>query len=220
MEQDIPASDTIASRDPTLLRSRRWLVAFVAIVFAVVAVGSTFLAVHYHRQVDRLRSPVTASASPGPSSSPTQAQAQTSPASVTVVPASPPPLSVHSYDLTVVGQPPATVYLTPASTQGGDSTLGQLLITALVRSGRPGVTYSLSGGDCDTNSSVVWAQGAADATGTAFLTGHDWTLPKADQYTLELDASPPPTPPARPGPGIEGDFVLGQASRYNGEPCS
>jgi hypothetical protein len=218
VEQDIPALDTIASRGPTLLRSRHWLVASVGIVLAVVAVGSTFAAVHYHRQVDRLKSPVTASH--GPSSSPTQIQAQTSPASVTVAPASPPPLSMHSYDLTAVGQLRATVYLTTASTDGGDSTLGQLLITALVRSGRPGATYRLNGGDCDTNSSVVWAQGVADATGTAFLTGQDWTLPKADQYTLELDASLSATPLARPGPGIEGEFVLGQASRYNGEPCS
>jgi len=218
VEQDIPESDTIASRDPTLPRSRRWLVVFVASVLAVAAVGSTFAAVHYHRPVDRLRRPVTASH--GPSSSQTQAQAQTSPASVTVGPASPPPLSMHSYDLTVVGQLHATVYLTTASTDGGDSTLGQLLITALVRGGRPAATYRLNGGDCETNSSVVWAQGVADATGTAFLTGQDWALPKADQYTLELDASPSATSPARPGPGIEGEFMLGQASRYNGEPCS
>lgn len=217
MEQDIPESDTIASPDPTLLRLRRWLGVFVATVLAVAAVGSTLAAVRYHRQADQLRRPVTAS--PGPSSSPTQAQAQASPASVTVAPASPPPLSVHSYDLTVVGQLNPTVYLTTASTDGGDSTLGQLLITALVRGGRPAATYRLSGGDCETNSSMVWAQGVADATGTAFLTGHDWALPKSDQYTLELDASPSATSPARLG-GIEGEFVLGQASRYLGEPCS
>ena len=219
VEHDLPVRDTIASRDPTLAGSRRWLVAFVVIVLAVVAVGSTFAAVHYHRQVDRLRSRVIAS--PGPSSSPTQARAQTSPASVPVAPASPPPLNMHSYDLTVVGQPPTTVYLATASTDGGDSTLGQLLITGLVRGGRPGATYSLNGGDCDTNSSVVWAKGVADATGTAFLTGQEWTLPKADQYTLELDASPSTTSSLAPrGGGMEGEFVLGQASRYNGEPCS
>jgi hypothetical protein len=218
VEHDIPTPDTIASPDPTLLRSHRWLVAFAAIL-AVAAVGSTFAAVHYHRQVDRLRSPVTASASRGPSSSPSPAQAQKSPTRVSVAPESPPPLSVDSYDLTVAGQPPATLYFTTASAVGGDSTLGQLLITALVRGGRPGATYRLNGGDCDTNSTVVWAQGVADATGTAFLTGPDWVLPKADQYTLELDASLSATSPARIG-GIEGEFVLGQASRYLGEPCS
>ncbi|MGH8889739.1 MAG: hypothetical protein ACRDV3_08255, partial [Acidothermaceae bacterium] len=115
MAQDRPTSDTIASRDSTLFWSRRWLVAFVTIILALVAVGSTFAALHYHRQVDRLRGVV--SASPGPSSSPSQAQAETSPASVPVGPASPPPLSMHSYDLAVAGQQlPVTVYFTTAST--------------------------------------------------------------------------------------------------------
>jgi hypothetical protein len=218
VEQDIPLSETIASPEPTLLRSRRLLVACAAIL-AVAAIGSTFAAVHYRRQVDRLRGLVTATASSGPSSSPDQAQGPGSPATVTVAPESPPPLSVHNYDMTVGGQPPTTVYLTTASTEGGGSSLGQLLITALVRGAQPGATYRLGGGDCDTNSSVVWAQGVADATGTAFLTGQAWTLPKADQYSLALDASPSPASPPRGG-GIEGEFVLGQASRYNGEPCS
>jgi hypothetical protein len=223
VEQDDPGSETIASRDSDVLRSRHRLVAVAAIVFAAVAVGSTLAAVHYHRQVARSHSPISASQAPHrPSVAPTDTLVHASPTSGTVVPASPPPLSMHSYDLATVGRLRATVYLTTASTDSGDSTQGQLLITALVRGGRPGTTYRLTGGDCDVNSSTdtVWAQGVADATGTAFLTGPDWTLPKADHYTLALKAAPSATSAIRPEPGIEGVFVLGQASRYNAQPCS
>ena len=79
------------------------------------------------------------------------------------------------------------------------------------------MTYQLTGGSCDVNPPVdiVWAQGVADANGTALMTGTSRTLPKADHYTLALGTSPEPSS-GGPGPGIEGDFVLGQASRYAG----
>jgi hypothetical protein len=222
VDKDSPASDTIESRDPTLPRwSSHRLLAVVAIVLGVVAIGSTLAAAHYHQQITRLKTSVSASSGPSPSA--IQTPAQTPTASATVRPESPPPLILHSYDLGTVGQLRVTVDLTTASADGIGSTKGQLLITALVRGGRPGTTYRLDGGDCQTNASVVWAQGVADATGTALLTGKDWTLPKANPYYLGLDASPPAasTVQSELG-GIEGNLVLGQASQYDagGQPCN
>lgn len=132
-----------------------------------------------------------------------------------------PRLSSHSYDLATAGQLRATVYLTTASTEGGGSSNGQLVVSGLVRGGQPGVKYQFTGGDCDVSSQldIVWAESVADANGTAFMTGQSRTLPKDDDYTLAVGASPGPTS-GRPGPGIEGVFVLGQASRYAGEPCN
>ena len=54
----------------------------------------------------------------------------------------------------------------------------------------------------------MWAEGVADASGTAFLTGPDWTLPKSDQYYLLLETRRPGATTSVFGPGVEGVFLL------------
>jgi len=51
-------------------------------------------------------------------------------------------------------------------------------------------------------------EGVADATGTAFLTGPDWTLPKVDQYYLILETRRPGATTSVFGDGLEGVFLL------------
>jgi hypothetical protein len=128
------------------------------------------------------------------------------------------PLSSQSYDLDT-GKVQTTVYLTTAASAGAGSTEGQVLITARVSRGTPGIRYRLVGGDCQLTAppNIVWAQGTADTNGGAFLSGNTWTLPKDDQYFLTLDPWPPDGSPAqRLTPGMEGEFVLGQANSFVG----
>lgn len=194
----------------------------LSVVLAVTAGGSMWAAFHFHQQAARLSATASrhAFAKPHPVGS-LSASARSASTAVADTGGESPPLSSHSFDLATAGRLRATVYLTSASTDGGTSTSGQLIVGGLVRGGQPGVKYQFTGGDCEADSQldVVWAQGVADANGTAFVTGEARTLPKADNYTLAFGASPP-VPGAGLGPGIEGDFVLGQASRYAGEPCN
>jgi hypothetical protein len=192
-------------------------IALVSILAAGVAV-STMLAIHFHVQATDLsvRSAATAGASISPTLRATSALVRPADASA-------PPLSLHSYDL-MAERPQATVYLTVASADGGASTQGQLLISAFVQGGPPNVEYRLTGGDCEsaTAQTYVWADGAADATGTALLSGHVWTLPKADDYYLVLETGPTSTASRAPEPGMEGVFVLGQAAPFppGQQPCN
>jgi hypothetical protein len=191
-----------------LLGRRAVGIALVSILAAGVGV-STMLAIHFHVQATDLKVRRSASTA-GASISPT-------------LRASAPPLSLHSYDL-MAERPHATVYLTVASADGGASTQGQLLISAFVQGGPPNVEYRLTGGDCEsaTAQTYVWADGAADATGTALLSGHVWTLPKADDYYLVLATGSDGVASGRPEPGMEGVFVLGQASPFpvGQQPCN
>ena len=222
MERDNPPRDELFAPE---LRVRPLLVGLV-VVLAACSAGSTWAAVHFHQQASRLSGPAADHALAQPrfvGSAPPRFVGSAPPAAAVVVGrgTDSPTLSSHSYDVAVSGNLRATVYLTTLATDGGASTSGQLMVGGLVRGGEPGVTYQFTGGDCDVNSllGTVWAQGVADANGTAFMAGEDRTLPKADNYTLEVDA-PSAGSAAAPGPGIEGVFVLGQASRYAGEPCN
>jgi hypothetical protein len=219
VEQDNPPVHELLGRRRADGRPRSILVGLV-VVLAASAAGSSWAAVRFHQQAARLSDrdvrqafahQLAVGSAPAPSSSAVVADSGSES----------PPLSSHSYDLATAGQLRATVYLTTASTDGGASSNGQLVVSGLVRGGRPGVNYQFTGGDCevDPQLDIVWAQGVADANGTAFMTGQSRTLPKADNYTLALGASPEPSS-GTPGSGIEGVFVLGQASRYSGEPCN
>jgi hypothetical protein len=177
----------------------RALVLAVVLLLAVGLAVSTLAAVHYHHQVVRLRSQPLRPAPAGPASLP-------------------PILTSQGYDLDT-GKLQTTVYLTTAASQGVGSTEGQVLITARISGGTPGIRYRLVGGDCQLTAppNTVWAQATADATGAAFLSGATWTLPKGDQYFLTLDPWPPDGSPAqRLTPGMEGEFVLGQANSFVG----
>jgi hypothetical protein len=175
----------------------RALVLAIVLLLTVGLAVSTLAAVHYHHQVVQLRSQPLPPAAP----------------------ASPPPaLTSQGYDLDT-GKLQTTVYLTTAASQGVGSTQGQVLITARISGGTPGIRYRLVGGDCQltTPPHTVWAQATADATGAAFLSGATWALPKGDQYFLTLDPWPSDgSAPQRLTPGMEGEFVLGQASPFVG----
>ena len=184
-------------------------------IFAVGAVISTSAALHFRHQVTQLqrhRPTVTYSAPSAPVASqpPTKSTAP-------VVVASAPPLSARSFDLDT-GAMHTTVYLTALASQGADSAQGQLVLNALIRGAVPGVRYRLIGGGCDPRApaDTVWAQGTADSTGIAYLTGAVRTLPKGDQYFLTLDPWHPPDADPRLTPGLEGDLVLGQAEPFVG----
>ena len=128
-------------------------------------------------------------------------------------PGSAPPLTLRAVDLDMT-KPHATVYLATAADDSAGLTVGQIVVTALIRGGQPGARYSLTGGACDagqqpSNVDRVWAEGVADSTGTAFLTGPDWTLPKVDQYYLFLETLAPHATTLVIGSGVEGVFLLG-----------
>jgi hypothetical protein len=195
-------------------RTRRLLIVAV-VVLAAGTVVSTLAASHFRHQVTQLqghRSTATYSASAVPSPS------GTTPSSAAPVEGvSPPPLTSQSFDLDT-GTMHTAVYLTAAASPGDGSTQGQLVVTALLRGAVPGVRYRLIGGGCDprTPADTVWAQGTADPTGIAFLTGAARTLPKGDPYFLALDPWHPPGADPRLTPGLEGDLVLGQAEPFVG----
>ena len=221
MEPRITEPDTIASRERahrSLIGGKSLVSALLFILGASTAVA-TFEAVHYHRQIVRLRShplPVPPSPSPSPITSGVPQPTH----STVVATAAPPtaPLTSQSYVLDT-GRVQTTVYLTTATSQGAGAAQGQIRITARISGATPGIHYRLVGGDCETSSphDVIWAQGAADATGAAFLDGGTRTLPKGDQYFLTLDPWPSDgSAPQRLTPGIEGDFVLGQANTFVG----
>jgi hypothetical protein len=98
---------------------------------------------------------------------------------------------------------------------------GRLVVTARLSGGRPGVRYTLSGGNCDaTTNHPAWAAGTADAQGNADLAGPTWTVPTNGQYFLNLE----PwhfTFPHTPVTGLAGFWLLGQANRIRvaHQPC-
>lgn|GEM_PF-6813542 len=219
VEQGNSSVAELSGRLPTDSRIRQMLIGLVFVLTATVA-GSAWAAGHFHQEAAQLsdreaRQVLAQPLGVGSASRP-------SPSAIVAVSGSESPLlSSYSYELATSGNLRATVYLTTVSTDGGDSTSGQLIVSGLVRGGQAGVTYQLTGGDCDVDPplDIVWAQGVADANGTALMTGQSRTLPKEDHYTLALGASPEPSG-GGPGPGIEGVFVLGQASRYVAQACS
>lgn len=212
-----PPPDVIASQLEshwTLARSHSLLVVTVVILLAGTVV-STLAAIHFHHQVTQLqghRSTATYSAAVVATS---VHAAPSSAAPVVVVSA--PPLSTRSFDLDT-GEMHTTIYLTAAASQGTGSTQGQLVVSALIRGAVPGTQYRLTGGVCDprTPADLVWAQGTADPTGIAYLSGATRTLPKGDPYFLILDPWRPAGADPRLIPGLEGDFVLGQAEPFVG----
>ena len=186
---------------------RRTFLLGTTLLLAVGMTVSTAAAIRYHQQLAGRRGAAFASpAVPSPASS------AVPPRDVT------PPLSSHSYDLDT-GKLHTTVYLTAAASDNSSSTQGRLLVTGLIRGATPGIRYRLTGGTCASNTTQhnVWADGVADAAGTAYLTGREWTLPKDDQYFLTLEPWPADgTSSARLQPGIEGVFLLGQAVPFVG----
>jgi len=221
MAQDDARPDTIASPGREVGRSQHLGLAFVGTTLAVAAVGSMWSALHYREQAHRLQGKVATSVAAGhPSTTASQASQLASSSPAQVVPLSPPPLTVHSFEFPTNDKYRVTVYLTTASTDGGVSTEGQVLVTALVHGTSPGQTYRLSGGDCDNGQlNPLWAEGVADARGTAFLTGQPLTLPKTDNFTMELTAGQAHDVRTSP-PGMNGLFVLGQAAPYFGHACN
>lgn len=194
-------------------RTRPLLVVAVALL-AIGIVVSTMAAMHFRHQVTQLRerplialSSASAVATPAQLASPTPA-VNSPPVSATAV-ASAPPLTLHAFDLDMT-RPQVTVFLAAAAADGVSLTDGQLVVTAFVRDAQPGAQYRLTGGDCDAGEvDKIWAQGVADPTGIAYLTGPDWTLPKGDQYFLVIETLPPhATAPSVTGAGLEGVFVL------------
>ncbi|MDQ1486095.1 MAG: hypothetical protein QOJ62_1788 [Actinomycetota bacterium] len=186
---------------------RRTLLLGTTLLLTVGMTVATAAAIRYHQQLNDQRGSAPASpTAPSPASS--------------AIPSRdvPPPLSSHSYDLDT-GKLHTTVYLTAAASDNSTSTQGRLLITGLIRGATPGIRYRLTGGTCASTKTQrnVWAEGVADSSGTAYLTGREWTLPKDDQYFLTLDPWPADgTTPARQQPGIEGVFLLGQAVPFVG----
>lgn len=217
MERDNPPTDELFAPG---LRGRPVLVGLVVVLAASTA-GSIWAAVHFHQQAARLSRPASREVVDQPRF------VRSAPASVSAPPASAvvagsgtdsPSLSSHSYELDT-GAAHTTVYLVVASSQGGTSTTGYLLVTALIRGATKGAHYRLIGGDCDPTSAgdVVWAEGSGDASGTAYLSGAARILPKADQYFMTIDPWQPPTgADPRLVPGLEGEFVLGEADPFVG----
>jgi hypothetical protein len=224
VDSDNARPETIGSRHPPdLPRRGHPLVLGLLVILAVAASGSTWAAIHYHQRAARLQSKARTAAwwvmgrTPASPTQPTSRRAS-SPASVAATEASAPPLRSQSYDLDT-GKMQTTVHLTAAASDGGGSAQGQLLVTALIRGATPGARYRLTGGVCDTSTApdVVWAQGIADPTGIAYLSGDVRVLPKGDQYFLTLDPwNPGGAADPRLIPGLEGDFVLGQADSFVG----
>jgi hypothetical protein len=127
-------------------------------------------------------------------------------------------MSTRSYTVDT-GTVRTTVYFTVADAADAHLAAGQLLVTAFIGGAPPGVRLRLVGGDCATPNSptVVWAQGIADATGTAYLSGVPATLASGDQYFLTVDPWPIGGGPSqRLIPGLERVFVLGQALPFVG----
>ena len=226
MEARIPEPDTIASPEPAhrSLVGGKWLVLAIVLILAASTAVATLAAVHYRAQVVRLRIaalPVQPSPSPSPSLAPiTSAVAHPtrSPVEATAATGLTAPLTSQSYVLDT-GRVQTTVYLTTATSQGAGAAQGQIRMTARISGATPGIQYRLVGGDCQTSSrhDLTWAQGAADATGAAFLDGVTRTLPKGDQYFLTLEPWPSDgSAPQRLTPGMEGDLVLGQANTFVG----
>ncbi len=222
VEPRITEPDMIASREPahrSLIRAK-WLVFAMLLILGASTTAATLEAVHYHHEVVRLRSralPVSPAPSPAPIASavpqPTQSTVDATAAGDLTA-----PLTSQSYVLDT-GRVQTTVYLTTASLQGAVAPQGQIRITARITGATPGIQYRLIGGDCQTSSphDLTWAQGTADATGAAFLDGVTRTLPKGDQYFLTLNPWPADgSSPQRLTPGMEGDFVLGQANTFVG----
>jgi hypothetical protein len=204
--------DTIASRHESRgsLLQRQAVLVVVAGVLAITTVISTLLAMHFRGRARDERARLAQGAGT-PSAAP-----RSSPVGTAV--GSAPPLVMTSYDLST-GTARTTVYLAAAASQGGSSTTGQLLVAALIRGATNGTHYRLVGGTCDPTSptDVVWAEGTADASGTAYLSGGARTLPKGDQYFMTIDPwQPAPGGNARLIPGLEGDFVLGEADPFVG----
>jgi len=204
--------DTIASGHESRRSffQRKSVLVVVAGILATATVISTLLAMHFRGRASDERARLaqgTRTPSAAPSSSP-----------VGPAVASAPPLVMTSFDLDT-GAARTTVYLAVASSQGGDSTTGQLLVTAFIRGATKGAHYRLIGGDCDPTSpaDVVWAEGTADASGTAYLSGDARVLPKSDQYFMTIDPwQPAPAADPRLVPGLEGEFVLGGADPFVG----
>jgi len=213
-------ADTIASAiesGPPADRNRKLLVG-ATVILAVTTAAATLVATDYGHQVSQLRAhpsaASSASAVPTPAQQATPISAASTPAAstraATAAPTvSAPPLTMRAFDLEM-SRPRVTVYLTAAAADGVGFTDGQLVVTALVRGGQPGARYRLTGGDCDRDAGdKVWAEGLADTTGTALLTGPTWTLPKADQYFLFIETLPTgATTPAVTGAGLGGVFLL------------
>jgi len=216
--------------DPVAGRGRKVLIVAIVLLAASTAASSR-MATHFRHQVTELRSHPAAAATVSAIPSPVQRLSTSPIATAAAVSAPPtagptvsaPPLTTRAFDLEM-SRPHVTVYLTAAAADGVGFTDGQLVVTALVRGAQPGVQYSLAGGDCDLNEAdKVWAQGVADTTGTALLTGPTWTLPKADQYYLFFDSVPAggTTPPVE-GAGLEGVFLLSGLLNPRGprsQPC-
>lgn len=210
-------SETIASRRESRgsLPQRLPVLAVVAGILAIATVTSTLLAVHFRGRARDERARL-APGTPSPSAAPSSSAPSSSPDGAAV--GSAPPLAMTSFELDT-GAARTTVYLAVASSQGGTSITGQLLVTALVRGVTKGAHYRLIGGDCDPTSpdDVVWAEGTADASGTAYLSGDARTLPKVDQYFMTIDPwQPPAGGDRRLVPGLEGLFVLGGADPFVG----
>lgn len=192
----------------------------VAIVLlAATTAAATLVATNYRRDATQLRSHPPAATLPAVPSSVQLSTSAAATAGTSSAPAagsptqsaplqSAPPLTLQAVDLDMA-HPHATVYLAAAAAADGGFTDGQLVVTALIRGGQPGARYRLAGGDCELNEpDKVWAEGVADATGTAFLTGPDWTLPKVDQYYMLLETRRPGATASVFGPGLEGVFLL------------
>jgi hypothetical protein len=63
----------------------------------------------------------------------------------------------------------------------------EVVVSALVRGGRPHSTYELVGNDCASNNpDHAWAAGVTDSRGYAHLIGHPWTVSTSDLYFLVL----------------------------------
>ncbi len=210
-------------------RTRKLLVIAI-VVLGATTVATSLVATHYRHQITQLRAHppavATVRGTPSPSQQPSPmsvATAATLSAPATGIPAtgrpivSAPPLATTSYELDT-GAARTTVYLASAASQGAGSTTGQLLVTALIRGATVGAHYRLIGGDCEPTSppDVVWAEGTADASGTAYLIGVVRTLPKGDQYFMTIDPWHPTASAARLIPSLEGDFVLGEAEAFVG----
>jgi hypothetical protein len=224
---------------PTFVASRS-LIAATASGLAVCLALSAGLAVHYHQQLTDVRKRLSslAPAAPSPAvasrgvltpiavESPQQPPVPAPSAPALDAPVPPladttsstttttigPPFSSVGYQLST-GELRTTVYLTSAAFRGVGSTEGQLLVSALIRGATAGASYRLVGGSCeDPVTDIVWAQGVADSTGTAYLVGALRTLGTGNQYFLTLDPAPQGL-----ASGLEGIFALGQAVSYVGQ---